>query len=277
MSRNLPISFRRWVTTAVVIGSALAPFRPAYAWGPDGHRIVCAIAWDEMRPKAQARVFEVLRITSRQEFAELCNWADRYRASHKETGSWHFVNVPPDAKQVALDRDCGEPASCVVNQITRDVQTLKSGRGDVNIALKFLMHFVGDVHQPLHVSFEDDRGGNDITGTYFKKKTNLHAVWDNGMLKQTGQRWDEIAAEIESTITPAKRKAWSWSTPLEWANESLAITRSSGTNYLKHSDVFRLGQAYQDRNYPIVQNQLARGGVRLGQTLNDIFDPQLRE
>lgn len=262
------------MTTAVVITAALAPLEPAHAWGPDGHRIVCAIAWDEMRPKTQARVFEILRINSRLEFADLCNWADNYRASHKNTGSWHFLNVPPDAKKVDLARDCAEPQSCVVAQISRDIETLKTGQGDQNMALKFLIHFVGDAHQPLHISLEEDRGGNEIKGTYFRKKTNMHAVWDSGMLKQTGQRWDEIAAEIEGKITPAKRKAWSWANPQEWANESLAITRDSSTRYLKHSDTFQLGQAYQDRNYPVVQEQLARAGVRLGTVLNDLFDPQ---
>ena len=93
---------------------------PAFAWGADGHRIVCAIAWEELKAPVRKKVEDLLSIKTREEFADTCNWADDYREGHPETAPWHFVNVPLGATTVELDRDCKEPRSCAVIQIERD-------------------------------------------------------------------------------------------------------------------------------------------------------------
>ena len=93
----------------------------AFGWGQDGHRIVCAVAWDEMRPATRDRVKQLLDVDGREAFAETCTWADDYRNhGHRQTASWHFVNVPPYATKVDLARDCAGPRSCVVAQIDKD-------------------------------------------------------------------------------------------------------------------------------------------------------------
>jgi len=266
---------KTFVRHVLLFAPLLCHVSPAVAWSADGHKIVCAVAWDELNAAALDHVETVLDVKSKQQFANLCTWADEIRASRPYTASWHFLNVPRDATSVDLDRDCSGPRSCVVAQIRADAAALAAKTGDAGEALKFLAHFVGDVHQPLHVSFEDDRGGNEVRGTFYKKKTNLHAVWDTGIIDHDGRTWQQIADDLEAHVTPEERSEWSASRPLDWADESLAITLAPRTRYASHPDAFRLGAAYENRNLPVVLKRLQMAGVRLGKTLNEIYQIRL--
>ena len=265
------IRYAIWLIISV--GGLSARADPVMAWGKEGHEIVCFIAWAEMTPAAREQVKGILSIHGREEFAAECNWADGYRFSHKNTGPWHFLNVGPNEKSIDLSHDFSAAASCVVAQINEDVEVLRreSDHEKRAMALKFLAHFIGDVHQPLHVSFAEDKGGNEIKGRYFKRQANLHAVWDSGMLREDGRPVEQLSDTLESEISAADRKSWALSGPLDWANESLAITLAPATRYVDHGDTFRLGEAYQRRNLPIVHNRLSRAGVRLGHLLNEVL------
>jgi hypothetical protein len=163
---------------------------PAGAWGPDGHRIVCHIAWHEMSKKARDSIKAALDVRSEFEFAETCNWADAVRGTSDfgYADNWHFVNVPVTARSVNIVRDCkpAAGAGCAVTAIAVQVETLRHSAGDEarQNSLRFLMHFVGDLHQPLHVSFKKDRGGGRIEGKFLGKQTNMHSVWDGGLLHE---------------------------------------------------------------------------------------------
>lgn len=249
----------------------------AWAWGKDGHRIVCGIAWDEMRPTTRDRVKRLLDVVDREAFAETCNWADEHRNhGHRQTAPWHFVNVPPYATKVELARDCAKPKSCVVAQITEHEGVLRSNAPDDQkaMALKFLAHFVGDVHQPLHVSHAEDRGGNAIKLRFMRRKSDLHAVWDVEMLRETRKSWQQIARELEREITDKQRREWIGSDPLAWADESLVITKAPDTGYTDHDDGAHLGEEYQHRALPVVYLRLSQAGIRLGYLLNGIFQSE---
>jgi hypothetical protein len=246
---------------------------PGWAWGPEGHRIVCAIAYDELSPIARERVTAILGIKSKEEFADTCNWADEIRPQRPETASWHFVNVPPGATTVDLMRDCSGAGSCVVAQIDKEAVALKDRPADPAETLKFLAHFVGDVHQPLHISYEADRGGNSIKGAFFKRKTNLHAIWDSGLIVHDGRDWESIAQDLETSVTPQERRQWMESKPIGWANESLSIALAPATRYAKQGDRFKLGAAYEKKNLPVALKRLQQAGVRLAGLLNSAFGP----
>jgi hypothetical protein len=260
-------------TSACVLLVAAALFTPisAIAWGGDGHRIVCAIAWDEMQPDTRDHVQRLLGVEGREAFADTCTWADDYRNhGHRETADWHFLNVPRSATKVDISRDCDRRKSCVVAQITKDERILRGSDSDEDKtkALKFLAHFVGDIHQPLHISHAVDKGGNAIEVRFLNRKSNMHAVWDKEMLRATHEPWQQIANELTRRITLPKRREWAASEPLQWANESLAIANAAETEYRPHGGEFHLGEDYERRELPVVFDRLMRAGVRLGAALD---------
>ena len=246
----------------------------AYAWSGDGHRIVCAIAWDELKTPVRFKVEDLLGVHDREGFADLCLWADEYRdQGHRETSTWHYVNVPKGATNVDLERDCPEPKSCVVVRIERDIETLrgKAPKDEKAQALKFLMHFVGDVHQPLHASYAEDRGGNRIHGEFFGRKMDMHAVWDAGIIEHAGKPWQEIADELHNKVTRAQRREWGKSGSTEWANESLRVALDPATMYAGVAGPFIFGEDYESAELPVVYDRLSRAGVRLGRLLDKAF------
>ena len=166
----------------------------AHAWGRDGHRLVCAMAQAKLTPEAKIMVDTLLvegKVLKGGEvsFAESCLWPDDVKYSnHKGTYEQHFINVPDGALTVDLLRDC--PAlNCLATGIQKALTYLSrpagSGREKARqaAALRFLGHFVGDLHQPLHIGNASDWGGNKITVQWRGKETNLHALWDYGMLE----------------------------------------------------------------------------------------------
>jgi hypothetical protein len=143
--------------------------------------------------------------------------------------------------------------------------------------LKFLGHWVGDVHQPLHVSFEDDRGGNGVLVTGECGTSNLHSAWDTCLvLKAVGEGVGEAATELMKTITPAKIESWTHSAPMDWANESFAIAEQARTEYCirqgascdQPAGKVTIDAGYVAANGPIVREQLQKAGVRLAHMLD---------
>lgn len=258
-----------WLTV-----SAFAPLSSAFAWGGDGHRVICRVAWDQLTTTSRLKVEELIEVHDSNAFAETCLYADQYRDNgHRDTASWHFVNVPKGATGVDISRDCPASKSCVIVQIERDIALLRSdaNKGDKTDALKFLAHFVGDVHQPLHVGHAEDRGGNKVKGTFYHRQANMHAIWDSGLLRDDGRTPQEIATWLKTTTEDADRKSWANSKPLDWANESLALARSSDLQYENPPEHFYFGKLYVSFNMPHMFTQLDKAGVRLASLLNDVF------
>ena len=136
-------------------------------------------------------------------------------------------------------------------------------------ALKFLVHFVGDVHQPLHLGNARDKGGNDIEVTFFENRTNLHKVWDSGLIRRTKKGWPEYAKDLAGTITAQQLDEWNTLDPAAWATESYRLTVSNAYAIPKDG---RISQAYFDKNIPVVNERLTMAGVRLAALLNTVFD-----
>lgn len=261
--------FRSIACAALAVSLWISPCR---AWGPDGHRIIGDIAMKHLRPAAKRAVAELL---GDQSLADACNWADEIRKNpaYDWAKPLHYINVPKGALIVDLNRDCPE-GNCVVSAIRRYSMVLRDPRAPREQrveALKFLIHFVGDVHQPLHVSYAEDRGGNTVRVTFCGQPDwNFHSVWDDAMIKRrmVGDR-EAMTKRIEASISNSDVIRWQRATdPREWANESLAITRRL---YRELPADHVLDEKYFQHNIDTVEDRLAAAGVRLAATLNSLF------
>lgn len=240
----------------------------AFAWGPDGHRIVCAIAWDELNPHARDSVKATIDVQSREQFADSCAWADEYKLAHPDTAAWHMMGVPDDAVTVDLARDCKAPKSCVLGQvIAQDAALDRAGPGS-DVALKMLAHLVGDLHEPLNVARASDHNGRDITGHFYGRESNLHAVWETGLLARDGRSWQTIVTDLEDDLEDSDRAAWTATKPIDWANESLTAALSPTSYYGMQFAPFQYGPNYVGVELPVALARLSRAGVRLGAMLN---------
>jgi len=259
------------VFCALMILSMLTPL-PAFAWGPEGHEIVALIALREHTPVARNQVARLLG--SPAMMAHDASWADEIRDRRPDTGPWHYVDIPLEASGYDRDRDCPRPANCVVAQIENDLRNLADRKLDERVradALRFLIHFAADIHQPLHAQDHDDKGGNAVRVTLGRERSNLHRVWDSDVVEALGFDSGRVAEALEQSITPSQRKAWALGTPAQWANEAHAIARDQIYPPLGSRTQLRLPRDYPQREMAITRMQLSKAGVRLAWLLNGVF------
>jgi hypothetical protein len=250
----------------------------ARAWGDHGHRVVCEIAFRLVQPDTRAAVERLIASDlAFRTFADSCVFPDHPRIRASE----HFINLPRDSKGLTSD-DCPLVPRCVLTAILNDAKVLSSKAekdADRLIALKSLGHWVGDIHQPLHVSFEDDRGGNNIR-VNGQCSGNLHATWDNCLvLYAVGPDASDAAVDLIGEIAAETRAHWNASEPRDWANESFAVSEAVKTGYCVMHEAscdpsggsVAVSREYLDANQPIVREQLQKAGVRLARVLDAAF------
>lgn len=259
---------------------------PALAYGRDGHRIVCDLAYRYLSDEARTEVDRLIALDPEFEnFRDACSWADAVRATiHPETAPWHYINQRRDDPHIDAE-DCAEDG-CITSAISLHAGIfLDRARSDGERleALKFLAHWMGDIHQPLHVSIEGDRGGNDIEVLWRgERHTNLHRVWDSEIIldymsEQWGwvpeaDRWSYFADELASEIPLNGVEIFTPLDPIAWAQESQDIVRSRDFAYYWANADHALapGDAYYQRGLRISRQQLKQGGVRLAGLLNEL-------
>ena len=247
----------------------------AFAWGYEGHRIIAEIAEQFLEPETAHHVRDLLAIENLTTLAEVSTWTDQIRPQHPETRRWHFVSTPihPNAGDPSgydAARDCPQH-ECVVAKIEEFERVLADPQASERQrleALKYVVHFIGDVHQPLHASNNDDRGGNDVAVTFLGQQTNLHAVWDSAIIGPA-VKGDEraYALRLAGVITLTDRQRWSAGNAVSWANESYGIAVRMIYGPLPHSGT--LPDSYETEALPTVNQQLSRAGVRLAMVLNE--------
>ena len=251
----------------------------AQAWGWDGHRLVCAMA--EAKLTAEARIMvDTLLVEGKAlkggqvSFAESCLWPDDVKYSnHKGTYEQHFINVPDEALTVDLLRDCAA-LNCIATGIQKALTYLSrpagSGREKARraAALRFLGHFLGDLHQPLHIGNASDWGGNKITVLWQGKETNLHALWDYGMLESMGIKYPDSLDFLLSVEKTSEHKHI-----IDWFNESLSLGRTNAYSNAQGNVIASgdsLGSDYLERNKPVLIARLVLASERLATILNEI-------
>jgi hypothetical protein len=254
---------------------ALAAAPSVWAWGPQGHRVIARAASDRLTPAARAAIRDLL--LEGDTLVTVASWPDQ-EGHDAVPGSapWHYVNVPISAARY-VEPKVGR-SECVVEKIKEFRKVLadpKRPKRDRQRALLFLCHFVADIHQPLHVGDNNDRGGNLTQVQFFGEGTNLHKLWDSDLIRRLGGNDDAWTRRVEKAITPDHARSWSKGTPEDWATETLhaaqAAYRETDTAKTPLSSGVTLGDPYLRRAEPILIEQMARASVRLADELNAAF------
>jgi hypothetical protein len=245
-----------------------------YAWGYDCHRIIAEIAEQFLELESAHKIRDLLAIENITTLADVSTWPDEIRTQHPETAPWHFVNIPivPPAGTVKgydANRDC-PTGDCLVAKIEQFEVVLANPQAPKRQrleALKYLVHFVGDLHQPLHVSDNHDRGGNNVFVIFRGLSTNLHAVWDSEIIRPAlGADDRSYAIKLAQTIASDEIDSWSKGDLVTWTNEGNEIAANVIYGELPHAGT--LPEDYEAKALPIVNDQLKRAGVRLALVLN---------
>ena len=238
-------------------------------WGRDGHRIVCEIAYQETTDAARDMIDDLLGLDSAfDSFPESCLWADQIRgqSEYDKFRTAHYMNMSAGATTVENTPHCAV-SFCVLEGIEEQSRVLSNTQYPILArldALKFVAHFIGDLHQPLHAGYDHDRGGNSSSMDVDGETRNLHGVWDYTLIEKTGLTWEEYTTKLLSEITDTDRRNWSSSTRLEWAAESYKIVQESVYD-VPEDRVFN--ETYYAKNIGTVETRLQQAGVRLAHVL----------
>lgn len=278
---------------------ALAP-SSARAWGDEGHRVIALVAYAHLAPAVREKVDEILRedtdALTEPDIASRATWADRFRDSDRNTSKrryaltreWHFVDVELDGPDLgaacfghpatAAPASDGPAKACVVDRIEAFAAELRDPlpSPERTIAFKFLLHLVGDVHQPLHAADNHDAGGNAVIVLFGRRPTGepLHAFWDTTVVKWLGKDPVEVAASLDQRLG-APCEGWQQGTPADWAMESFTISRDfvyqlgEQTTDERDQPAYRLTTDYQRRAADVAAEQMEKAGCRLALVLNE--------
>lgn len=248
----------------------------ASAWGGKGHRVVAMVAEARLTPDAREAVRSLI---GPSRLRDVAGWADDIRRDRPETAPWHYVDIPLDRADYDPARDCVHPrkGDCVVGALERFQRVLadaRQSRAERAEALRFITHFVADLHQPLHCADNRDRGGNDVDVVFFGevlnrfsgKPWNLHAVWDTGLIERRGLSVSEYARRLARQLGRDSASDIERGTVLDWVIESHRAAVETGYRLPPDRS---LGEDYAKRVLPLVDEMLAKAGVRLAKLLND--------
>lgn len=241
------------------------------AWGPLGHRLVADLAWEDLTPKTRSAIQELLRGEPDRTLPGIANWADTLRETDPDLGKrsakWHYVNIGEEDCNYDAGRDCPN-GNCVVEAIREQTAILADRtrpQAERVQALKFVVHFVGDVHQPLHAGYARDKGGNDLQVNLNGRGTNLHSLWDSGLLNTA--RLDEAAylkrLQALPLAVPSKRPALP-PDAARWAEASCQVVKEDGF----YPERAKLDASYAERWRPVAEERLRAGGSQLAAVLN---------
>jgi nuclease S1 len=250
----------------VLVALATGP-TPAKAWSAHGHRVIAALAERELEPGTRRAIEALLAPDDERTLVDVATWADELRDTDRErfrqTGRQHFVNVRNAQCDFAASRDCRD-GECVVGAIARYERILADRsrpRAERADALRFVVHLIADVHQPLHASPRDDKGGQHVQLRYGRENWNLHSVWDSLILKSPRRSWQDHAAMLSRIRW---REPGPVGDPEHWAEESCRIVRDD--------DLYpaggRIDERYIDTMRPIAETRVRAAGSRLAVVLN---------
>lgn len=234
-------------------------------WGQIGHRTIGHIADGRLSKKARKHVKRVL---GSETLAEVSTWMDEIRSdnAYRYANTWHYCTIPDGMTYETAPKQKGGD---VVWAIERIIKGLKEGNlSPIAEAkdLKFLVHLIGDIHQPLHVGNGTDRGGNDVKVQWFGTNTNLHSVWDTRMIDGKQFSYTELADWVNHP-TKAQVKEWQSASVRDWAMESMSYR----DQVYKVPENGRLSYRYSYDNFDLVKQRILQAGVRLAGVINEIY------
>lgn len=237
----------------------------AFSWGKTGHRIVGEIAQRNLSNEAAKGIKEIL---GNEDLSRVATWADEIRSEKKYdyTAPWHYVSIPTG--KTYFDQKRNKDGD-VIEALFRFEETLrdpKASKDDKAIALKFMVHDMGDLHQPLHVGLAEDRGGNTVRLKWFKNEMNLHAIWDEAIVDFEQLSYTEYSTYLNH-FDKVEKTDYSKGTFLDWAKESQdlrSVVYDTGGSE-------NAGYEYHHKVKPTMELRLRQAGLRLATLLNSIF------
>lgn len=240
------------------------------SWGAVGHRTVAAVAEKHLTPGTQAAVMAYLK---GQSIEDVSTWADEVRnqSEYKNTDKWHYANVPLGLTfEQFRSNIISQGKNTIYYQIESMVHALTepvTTPDEKEIALKFLIHLIGDAHQPMHISRKEDRGGNTIQVRFDGKGTNLHSLWDSKLIDHEHLSDANLTAACDKA-TPEEIKQWQSGDPMTWLWESYQI---SSELYKEAEASPNMDEAYYNKWIPVIHKRINQAGIRLAGELNRIF------
>jgi len=238
------------------------------SWGFKGHRAVATIAQHHLTSNTAYTVSAYLK---GEQMEGVSTWADENR--DPKTAPWHYINLPLGLSRDAFVKAVQESDNNVYSAILKMESTLKDVNASAdakNEALKYLIHLVGDAHQPMHVSRKEDKGGNTIQLRFDNKGTNLHSLWDSKLIDHEGLSQEEIVKTYD-TATPAEIKKWEADSPIEWMWESYQITTELYANAKPGQNI---DEIYYQKYIPVIRKRIDQAGIRLAGELNRVLAGQ---
>ncbi|MDH5474777.1 MAG: S1/P1 nuclease [Cyclobacteriaceae bacterium] len=237
-----------------------------FGWGIIGHRTIGYIAELHISKKAKK---EVARVLGNETLATTSTWMDEIKSDNKydHTHKWHYVTIPDKEKYETCDK---EPDGDIVQTIERLINELKSDKlNSVTETenLKMLIHLIGDLHQPLHVGNGTDKGGNDVKLKWFWNNSNLHRVWDSGIIDGKKYSYTELGNKINH-VSDEEIKIWQSTSVRDWAHESMDIRDQCYENIPENKNI---NYEYAYKNWALVQQRLLKAGIRLAGVINEIY------
>jgi hypothetical protein len=277
---------------AILLIPVIAP--QLFAWGEDGHRVTARIAESRLSEKARAGIRALLgerAITDK----DVCLWPDMIRGQaafkkkYPDNSTWHYIDIDialadPDPLKLCRNDNCVLGAIERFKKVLKDPSVSEQERRE---ALYFLVHFVGDLHQPLHCGCRhDDKGGNRVRVQYLDqipmkgdRPLNLHWVWDENLVKaaEDGLSWEDYAKRLNDRIVAEDAAKWAAVGTKDWILESHAQTKKwvyAGIpdDWPLDGKPFPLDAGYVKRSKPAIEEQLQKAGVRLAKVLNEVFE-----
>lgn len=235
-------------------------------WGPTGHRTVGEIASKHLTSKAKR---EIKRLLNKESLALVSTYADEIKSDkrYNKFYTWHYINMPLVADYDASKQN---PEGDLVSGIEFCKSVIKDQNAsdeDKAFYLKLLVHLIGDLHQPMHIGLEEDKGGNDFKVQWFYKDTNLHSVWDSKMIDDYDMSYMELANNADY-LTKSQIKELQNGTVIDWVNETHKLTRQVYTS-VNQGDNLRYEYSYKFLN--VARKQIQIAGIRLAKTLNELF------
>lgn len=266
----------------------LIPIAQSFAWNETGHKTIALIAKNNMSKLTLSKVQALL--SEGESLDSVSAWADNVRTSLTKTSPWHYIDIPISRDVTLTDLPAyynhkGDPEGNLVSQINIEIKLLKSPAAPLKKkkqAIRFLVHFIGDLHQPLHCSDSNDRGGNEKKAR-FKRPDNsrnkaitipLHKLWDHIIEVKDSKKPEELYRSLNRNINQEKIKKWQHGSIEEWALESYKLAKTTIYQGLPDGKaVISLPKDYYYKMRPLAEEQLEKAGIRLAMVLENIFNP----
>jgi len=272
MKRNSSLHLSSYLFIAFFILGAFGISTAVHAWGAEGHNAVGILALRQLQPGARDELGKILGSIDDQAMVEACNWPDTIR--EKDEWAWsaplHYINIPHGISSYSEVRDCPQQqcATEAIKKYARELGNRRASQERRRQAFAWLCHVTGDLHQPLHAGFADDRGGNNFEITFAGEATNLHSFWDHSLIETRAGDWQTLVRLLADFPAVAPGSHWTDGMVDDWTNESHALVQRW---VYTTADV--IGKDYEEQSWEMLQQRITTAASRLAMIVNTVLNP----